>query len=134
MTSGVNNTLKDGKHFLVFDFDNSELLQVWYELKKAQIKYRLPPIYIVNTGKENSYHAYCFYRCDFKKSVQIALECDSIDYTFVRFTLQRKHATLRITEKNNRSLKVVHTIESKIPETVSIQEFNSFTKYETGGV
>ena len=133
-TQGVNSSLTDGKHFLMFDFDNVELLRVWYELKKTQIKYNLPNIYIANTGKPDSYHAYCLKRVSFIESVQIALNCESIDRTFVRFMLFRNHATLRISEKNGRQINRIHTIESKIKEDVSVNEFTSYTKYETGNI
>ena len=133
-TQGVNSSLKDGKHFLMFDFDNVELLRVWYELKKTQQKYNLPNIYIANTGKPNSFHAYCLKRVSFIEMVQIALNCESIDRTFVRFALFRNHATLRISEKNGRQITRVHTIESKIKESVSVNEFTSYTKYETGNI
>ena len=133
-TVGVNNKLKDGKYFLAFDFDDIDLDTLRLELWFVQKKYSLPTIYIANSGKPKSFHAYCLYRCDFIRMVQIALECPHIDYTFVRFILHRGHATLRIKEKNGRLIKLIDMIKSNVLETVSVNEFNSFTKYETGSL
>lgn len=130
-TTGINSTLKDGKHALFFDFDECPLELVKLQLTYVKKKYDLPKIYIINSGKENNFHAYCMYRTDLRSALRIVLDCPFIDLTFVRFAIWRKHFTLRIDEKNGRDLEGIEVLPSNVKETVRLEEFNSFTKYET---
>lgn len=130
-TTGINSRLKDNQHAIFFDFDETPLDVVKDELRAVQYEYNLPNIYIINTGKPDNYHAYCLERCFFRKALKIVLDCPSIDMTFVRFAIWRKHFTLRVDEKNGRPLRGSEVLRSYKPETVKVKEFNSFTKYET---
>jgi|SaaInlLV_10m_DNA_2_1039722.scaffolds.fasta_scaffold17188_1 hypothetical protein len=130
-TTGINSKLKDGSHALFFDFDDTTLERVKFELRACQIQYDLPKIYIINTGKPTNFHAYCLRRTPFKRALQIVLTCPSIDMTFVRFAIWRGHFTLRVDSKNGRDLEGIEVLPSNKKESLTVNDFNSFTKYET---
>jgi len=130
-TEGVYSSLPDGRHILMWDFDDVPLRTVELELRKVQFSYNLPNIYILNTGKKNHYIAYCFKRCTFEEAREILARCHHIDPEFYRLGVYRGRWTLRIGPKCGRVPKLVKVLKSPVPEDVSIKELNDFVIYET---
>jgi hypothetical protein len=130
-TVGVYSSLPDGNHILMWDFDNITLREVTLELAITQLKYKLPNIYILNTGKKNHYIAYCFKRVSFEEAREIIASCHDIDPEFYRLGVYRGRWTLRIGKKCGRIPKLVCVLKSKVLEDVDIKELRDFVKYET---
>jgi len=129
--AGVNSILPDGKHILMWDFDGVTPQQVIESLAEVQAKYKLPTIYILYTGKKGHFMAYCFKRCEWQKAIEIIAATKYIDMTFFRFGVWRKKFTLRITPKDGRKIKLWCKLNSNVPEDATIDELDSFVKYET---
>jgi len=130
-TIGVNSKLPDGHHILMWDWDNATLNQIIKWLTPIQWFYELPNIYILNTGKPNSYIAYCFKRLDFLSVCSVIASTPGICYNFFKWGVFRKRFTLRVGAKCGRIPKWTLTLKSKIPEDAHIAELMSWVNYET---
>lgn len=130
-TGGFNSNLKNGGHMLMFDFDNITLRQAETELRHVQDVYRLPTIYVLNTGRPDSWHAYCFRRSSIYEAMKIAMDCPSIDMNFIGFGAYRKHFTIRLAPKGGRAVEIVERLYSPHLEDCSVSELDSFTYYQT---
>jgi len=128
---GVNSVLEDGRHILMWDFDDLPLETVEVILKAQQREHRLPRIYILNTGKPNHYIAYCFKRLPWRKAYAIVASTPCVDWNFLKYAAHRGHFTLRVSPKNGRKIRLAKILESPIPEDVKIRELRSWVKYET---
>jgi len=71
---------------------------------------------------ENSFRIWCFSVVSFKKLLKILLDFEHLDMVFFGYTVKRKKATLRDSnKKNRRSQKIVAVLESylmPVPEHV----------------
>lgn len=128
---GVNSLLPDGKHILMWDFDDIPFPEVRTILELVQATYKLPNIYILETKKETNYIAYCFKRLDWRKVVEIITYTPKVDWGFIKFGIFRKQFTLRVTPKTGRRPKLVHTLHSKVAEDCLITDLRHWVMYET---
>jgi len=115
---GVNSKIGDNKHFLMWDFDNVQGYVLVNVLKVLQKKYKLPDIYILDTGTPMHYHAYCFKLVDWYDLVTILNRTPFIDKHFLQIGFLRGYYTLRITPKNLKSITLFSVLPSTVPETV----------------
>ena len=99
------------KHILLWDFDNGTLSKIISELKKLQIKYKLPKIYIIESSV-NSYHAYCFVSRSFRETIHILSDTSIIDMVYLRLGMVRGYYTLRITPRRNDKFRLVKVLKS----------------------
>jgi len=128
---GVNSECKDGKHILMWDFDDVAHGDVQRTLYLLQRIYNLPNIYILNTGQKHHYMAYCFKKFDFLTALSIVSGTPYIDPTFVRMSAFRKRFTLRVSDKEGRSIRPVTVLKSPIKDEATVRDLKSFVKYET---
>jgi len=117
---GVTSLQPDGKHIVLWDLENCTLKQVEETLRNVQGKYGLSHIYIASDA-EGSYRAWCFSKVHYKTFLHILLDTEHLDPIFFDYTVKRKKATLRTSNKENRPIqKLVSVLESYpalIPET-----------------
>jgi len=125
---GVNSQLNNGKHIIMWDFDNEELYAVEATLKIVQVMHGLPNIYILTTGKPKHYIAYCFESCTWRQSIEIVAATHFVDPNFFKYGVYREHWTLRVSPKEGRKPKLVYTLHSPKPETANISQLNSWVK------
>jgi hypothetical protein len=128
---GVNSLMPDGNHILMWDFDDVYLYDITAVLRMIQHKYHLPNIYILTTGKKRHYIAYCFKRLPWQRVVEIIAATPLVDPNFFKYGVYRDHFTLRVTPKEGRKPKLAEILWSTVPRDCSIDELNSWTKYET---
>jgi hypothetical protein len=128
---GVNSTLPDGNHILMWDFDDYPLKDVEYILKVKQRHHQLPNIYVLTTGKPNHYIAYCFARYPWRAAFGIVASTHGVDWNFIKYAAVRGHFTLRVSPKNGRKPRLVSILKSKHPESAQIRELRNWVKYET---
>ena len=128
---GVNSKLPDGKHILMWDFDDIGLNKVIDELRRIQYTFMLPNIYILNTGAPNHYIAYSFAACSWNIAVEIIATTVGVDKNFFKYGVYREHFTLRVTPKCGRKLTLVRLLESDTPENCTVAELKSWVQYET---
>jgi len=81
---GVNSKLPDGKHILMWDFDDTTLLNVVFALGLVQRRYKLPDIYIFESSPKH-YIAYCFKRMNWRKAVEIIAATPGVDWNFLKY-------------------------------------------------
>jgi hypothetical protein len=129
--AGVNSLLPDGNHILMWDFDDVPLSGVSWILKAVQNAFELPRIRILNTGIRNHYIAYCFKRCSWWNTRRIIASTPAICSNYYKWGIFRKRFTLRVTPKSNRKPYLVRVLPSRIKEDVSVEELQSWVKYET---
>jgi len=125
---GVNSTLPEGDHILMWDFDNIPLDDVITALQGVKYFYTLPNIYIFNTGTPDHYIAYCFKAMPWRHSVAIVAATIGVDPNFFKYGVYREHWTLRVTPKEGHKPKLVKILHSTIPEDANISELNSWVK------
>ena len=129
--TGVNSKLPSGRHFLMWDFDDTPMNVVKQSLSYVQKKWRLAPIYIVNTGLHDYYHAYCFSAKDWGTTLHILADTPELDQMFFRIGVIRGYFTLRFTPKHNRDFKPALILGSKVREDINPYEICSFITYDT---
>jgi hypothetical protein len=128
---GVNSTLPDGNHILMWDFDNVPLKKVVKALKAVQAKHKLPDIYVFNSGKPGNYMAFCYKRLKWRSALAIVLETKHVDYNFIKYAVWREHFTLRVSPKCGRWIRCIGVIKSKHKPTANVKELKSWVEYET---
>lgn len=129
--AGVNSLLPDGKHILMWDFDESDFPTVRNSLELTQRTYDLPPIYILETKKGTNYFAYCFAKLDWRKAIEIIAFTKGVDWGFLKFGVFRGKFTLRVTPKCGRKPKLVKILPSDVPEDCFIYDLKNWVRYET---
>ena len=117
---GVTSLQPDGKHVVMWDLENCTLEQAEETLRNVQRKYMLSHIYVASDA-EASYRAWCFSKVDYKTVLHILLDTEHLDPIFFDYTVKRKKATLRTSNKKDRLpqklVSVLGSYPSPIPET-----------------
>jgi len=100
---GVSSLIpnSNGKHNILWDIEGCTLEECKEALRYPQKKYDLSDIFIVSDA-ERSYRAYCYLQVDFKTLLKILLDTDYLDPIFFEYTVRRKKATLRTSQKKGR--------------------------------
>jgi len=129
--SGVNSKLANGRHFLMWDFDNLGEEIIRNELLRIQKKFHLSQIYLINTGLTGYYHAYCFLDFDWANTLYILASTQGIDKMYFTIGVARGYFTLRYTPKKSRDFKPAIILSSKVKETVNPYTLKSFIDYPT---
>jgi len=128
---GVNSTLPNGNHILMWDFDDTGLNNVIDALLSAQRVYELPTIYIVETKKDKNFAAYCLKETLWRKAIEILTFTKGVDYNFIKYGIYREHFTLRVSPKCGRKPKLIYKLFSDEPEDVKVKDLKSWVQYET---
>jgi hypothetical protein len=128
---GVNSLLPDGKHILMWDFDDVPKRKVIAALLMQQIMHMLPKIRILETKPNKGYIAYCLVRCTFMQAAEIIAATQYICFNFYKWGVFRKRFTLRISKKRGKVPRLTDILESDVPEDVNMAELASFVQYET---
>jgi len=128
---GVNSKLRDGRHFLMWDFDSCDLNTVIGALDYVQEKYSLPDIYVFETKKDENYIAMCPKKLPFIRVIHILSDTPMLDFQFFKYGIMRGHFTLRISMKEGRPIRLVRILRSDRKHEITIKDVQSFTAYET---
>lgn len=129
-TEGLDSILPNGKHILMWDFDNCNLDTVKASLKSVQDKYNLPDIHIYADNKPNSFRASSPQQVEFNQLLHILLDTSNIDRHYIEWTLKKGYATMRIGKKKGRSdIKLVDILINNNNISDYPQEMN-FEKYK----
>ena len=117
---GVTSLQPDGSHIVLWDLENCTLEQTEDTLRKVQRKYELSHIYVASDA-EGSYRAWCFSKVSYKTFLHVLLDTEHLDPIFFDYTVKRKKATLRTSNKKNRIpqrlMSVLDSYPARIPET-----------------
>jgi hypothetical protein len=129
---GVTSLQSDGDavgHMVMWDLEGCSLEEAEQTLKQAQQKYNLSHIYIVSDA-EGSYRAWCFSKVDFPTFLSILVDSLSIlDYSFFYYTVKRRKATLRISDKKDRPpqrlVAVLGSYAAKVPDQMELVVYDT---------
>ena len=131
--TGVNSKLPNDLHFLMWDFDGETKRAVHDSLKRVQLRRKLPPIYVLGTGRPDSFHAYCFKAHSWRDTFNIIWETAKVDPTYVKMGFVRGYFTLRFSEKSGRDISFDSMLKSQVLEDVDPREISNFVRYLTKG-
>lgn len=127
---GVNSELADGQHCLMWEFDGSEFAPVYAALMGAQAAWALPRIIIARSHPEGGFHAYCFQRATWLRSLSIVASTDGVDPAWINLCAMRGHWTLRLTDKGQGAPLYHSALPSMVPDTCSMLDLVRYVKYE----
>lgn len=128
---GVNSSLGDGRHILMWDFDNVPLSDVAEALGKVQARYLLSDIYILETKANTNFLAYCFTALEWRRVVEIVTQTQYVCWSFVKMAIVRDHLTLRVTAKQGRQPKLVLKLAGYEQPDCEPIDLRSWVRYET---
>jgi len=129
MVDGYNSILPGGKHFLMWDFDDVPQADVLVALGIIQHKYKLPRVWVLNTGRSECWHANCFKSMPWEECRSIVAATSLVDNKFVAIGILRGFFTLRYSPVEGREFKPAVVLPSKVPEDVDPFELKSFITY-----
>lgn len=128
---GVNSMLKNGKHIIMWDFDDKDCQEVYHALREVQLAYGLPDIIMLESKPGTNYMAYCFKQVEWIDAVRIVANTALVDYNFLKFSVYRGHFTLRVSPKGNRQIHFHSLISSMVRPDCTIEDLPSWVRYET---
>lgn len=128
---GVNSRLPGGLHFLMWDFDKVSAQDATTSLLSMQSRFKLPLIYLLNTGLPDHYHAYCFKSLTWGRVLYVLAETEYLDPIFFKIGCVRGFFTLRYSPKKGREFRPAVVLPSKYPEDVDPYELHEFVEYLT---
>ena len=129
---GVTSKLRDGRHILMWDFDNQLAAEVQFNLLNIQLKHSLSHIYILQSSPGDNYIAYCFNAYPFKEAFSIVGNTPGVDFNFLRFSMMREYFTLRISKTQLRPQPEGAFFLRGISEPdAGIDDLAYFVRYET---
>ena len=127
---GVNSALADGNHIIMWEFDETDYETVWHWLWAAQAFHSLPHIYVSRSHPGGGYHAYCFTRVSWVKSIEIVASTQGVDPGYISMCAMRGHWTLRLTDKGQGQPEHLGILHSDHPQNVEAAELLSYVDYE----
>jgi hypothetical protein len=113
----VSSLQLDGKHTPMWDLEGCTLKEAEETLRKVQRKYKLSDIYLVSDS-EGSYRAWCFSKVSLKTLLHILLDSEYLDPNFFYYTVKRRKATLRTSNKKNREPQRLVSVLKSFPESI----------------
>jgi len=128
---GVNSQLDDGRHILMWDFDEATLDEVVEALSRVQTRYALSEVYILQTKYPDHHIAYCFTALDWQRVAEVIVSTAYVDMNFFKYGVYRGHFTLRVTAKDGRVPQLVLTLPGWEPSNCGIDDLESWVRYET---
>jgi len=109
ITSDVGFT--EGKHCIFWDFcAEATLREIKQELKRIKTKYGLGKIYLFQSGTRSSFRAICLDKVDLRQMVNIICRTDHTDIAFLKWTMIRRSATIRVTPKYSEEIRFLGTV------------------------
>lgn len=128
---GIHSLQKSGKHILMWDFDNKAEDDVRLALLQVQKHFKLPRIFLLNTGLSGYYHAYCFSLHSWADALHIIASTEGIDQMFFKIGVIRGYFTLRYSPKRGRDFEAAIILPSQYKEDVNPFEMSYEGNYWT---
>jgi len=126
---GINSQLDSNDSVLFWEFDDTELSDVIFALRTAQLENSLPPVRILRASTNLSWHAVCMARRPWLKALAVVAATKGIDPEYVRLAAYRKHFTLRMSDKGQGAPRLAHVLESPVPDDVDVGDFIQGVRY-----
>lgn len=129
--TGVDSTLQDGRHILMWDYDDVPMNTAYDDLLVMQAVNSLPTIYILRSSFGDHFIAYCFASFTFRDAMKVLLQSPFVDWEYIRMAMMRGHFTLRMTPKHLVEPLLVGRLVSSIKPDVKPSDLHDFPTYET---
>lgn len=126
---GINSELLDGYHMTMWEFDNPDYGPIRDALEEAMADHELPAIHVVRSHLNGGYHAYAYTRLTFIESLHIVSGTKHVDPGFITMCAQRRHWTLRLTDKGQGSPLPHDLIPSYTPDASCFEEIKGAVEY-----
>lgn len=119
---GITNQVPGTQLYIPFwDFEeNKSLERIRDGLRRIQEEQYLGDIYIIQTTPQLSFRAFSFDEMGWQYYISILAGTENIDLNFLKFTVMRNRAVIRITEKDGTKNKLVDIIRAKEPSDNSL--------------
>lgn len=127
---GINSELKDGKHIIMWEFDETHWEIVHGALSTAQRNFGLSTIYVARSHPGGGYHAYCLLAVNWIRSIHIVSGTALVDPGYINMCAMRGHWTLRLTDKGMGAPHHWMQLASFVEETAQIYDLKSYVQYE----
>ena len=128
---GVNSQLDDGRHILMWDFDDTPLQEVKDALRRVQTRFFLSDIYVLLSSVPSNYIAYCFTAKEWRDTVMIITQTEGVDWNFIKYGVYRGRFTLRVSEKHNEKPWLITKLIGYEKANCTVANLNSWVRYET---
>lgn len=116
-TSLIKNVGKvmENIHYVMWDLEGASFEEVKRQLSLIKTTYKLGEIFIVGESyKQKSFRAWCFKPVTFRELISIITNTKYVDFLFLKYTILRGKATLRISQKAYRpEQKILYVIKGK---------------------
>ncbi len=89
-------------HYVLMDLDETNYFEVLTNLQQTAPKHNLKNV-VIMSDKEGSYRIFSPTKVEFKELIQILFNMRGIDYNFIKWTVRREYATIRISKKKGRN-------------------------------
>jgi len=116
---GAISRLPSGDHILMWEFDDVDEDRLKSVMKTVQTLYKLPDIYLINTGIPNHWHCWCFKKVTWGEALKIIASTPHVDHLWFVSGVARNYFTLRYTPKIGRELKPAIILKSRRREDIS---------------
>lgn len=111
---GITNEVPESNHLVIPFWDFIEDIPVRYvfaSLRTIQRKFGLGDIFVVQTKPKKSYRAVCFTMVDWFEYISLLSGTQYIDPSYLRHSVMRGRAVIRITEKNGTKDTVIKILD-----------------------
>ena len=109
ITSIVPN--KPNRHYVLMDLDETNLFEVTKNLEETIKKYKLKNI-VIMSDKPTSFRIFSPTIVEFETLIKILLDTKGIDFNFIKWTMRREYATIRISKKKGRNdMKILNILK-----------------------
>lgn len=127
--TGVNSTLKDGQHIVMWEFDETEELKVQAALWAVLCAHNLSDIHIARSHPDGGFHAYSFQRMSFVNSLHIVSGTAYVDPNYITLCAMRRHWTLRISDKGQGQPEYRMTLRGVIEPDCDFMDLAEIVEY-----
>lgn len=129
---GITNETHDGMYVPFWDFiEDEKQSNIERALLEVQDKYELSYIYLLQTYPKLSFRAVGFDLLEWKEYIKILASTDLIDLSYLKHSVMRGRAVIRVSEKDGTKNKLVRIIErflyDDLPEQLSIDHWQFFS-------
>lgn len=131
-TVGVNSTLGDGEHIIMWDFDQGTEVEVYSALWNTIRHYGLPQAHMVQSSP-GRWQGYCLVALPWEKVVGVVASTPLVDLVWLAHCILRGYLTLRVGVKDGHLPRAYAVIASPARETVKREQLRNLVCYYVEG-
>src|SRR4029077_437758 len=111
---GLTNETSDGYYVPFWDFVEEIVIDdIYNSLRELQYEYGLSDIHIVQTAPKASFRAFAFDKMEWREYIALLADTDFLDWNYLRHTVMRGRAVIRVSKKPSTENKIVGTLKEE---------------------